>query len=181
MLYPDLVGKLFNGYYVIGSATTDNTGVMIATGYSEVHEVFCKQPSEQDYVRATYVLPTEFLSVKTGISGFYNPDINARNYYWTMMNSTLPIAPAVALNLEFTYKKNIASVIETTGYNGAVDIDVPAEHTDLLTSLACGEAYLDLGQQDMVQMYNTDVNNQMQILLGVSTNNQKEGEDAKVS
>jgi len=181
MLYPDLVGKLFNGYYVITTATTDATGVLQTAGYSEVHEVFCKQPSDETYVRATYVLPTEFLSVKLGYNGFYKPDINNQNYYWTMLNNTVPLAPGVTLNLMFTYKKNIASVIEITGYNGSTDLDIPVEHTDLLTSLACGEAYMDLGQQDMLQMYNGDVNNQLQILIGVSTQQSKEGEDAEVS
>lgn len=177
MLYPELISKLFNSYYVITTSDTDNSGLKSASTYAEVHEVYCKEPNDENYVKATYIIAEQFLSVLTGYNEFYKPNINTLTYYWSMMDGSIKMAPEVKFNLKLSYKKNIASDIEDGGYGGATDFDLPTEHTDLLLSLAAGEAYLDIAQFNMVNAYKSDVTDQLKILVNVSKKAEAEDEN----
>jgi hypothetical protein len=112
--------------------------------------------------------------VKNSINEFYDPDLNTNRFYWSLISGNITVLPTLLLNLNFIARPAIADAIETSGYGGATDIDVPTEHTDLLLGLAAAEAYLDLGDPNMVQAYKSDVLEQVQILAGI-----KQEKDAK--
>lgn len=175
MLYPALIAKLFNQYYNTTTITTSSSGTTDASAYAEVYTVYCKQPSDEDYSKADFMPADEYLDVKHGYNQFYNPDINSRQYYWSNIGGYVKLLPAVELDLEIAYRKNIAYLIESGGYGGATDVDIPTEHTDLLLSLAAVEGYMDIGQTDLVQMFASDVSSQLQILSGVKQ--EKEAKD----
>ena len=166
MLYPTLITKLFQSYYNTATTTTSNTGTLTYDA-AEIFEVFCKQPSDEEYNRAEAISPEDFLSVDAGYSALYEPDINTSAFYWSMMSGSVNILPRILYDVKISYRANVAKNVEAGGYNGATDIDIPKEFTDLLVSLAAAEGYMDLGQVDMIQVYRGDVKDQLDILAGI--------------
>lgn len=167
MLYPALIEKLFQLYYETGVGTTDSSGEFDASTFAEVYTVYCKQPGDENYVKAEFIPADVYLDVKNGYNDFYTPDINTDRYYWSNIGGKIKLLPPLTLNLELADRANTAYNIETNGYGGDYDLDIPTEHTDLLLSFAAVEAYMDIGQTDMVQMFLTDASNQLQILAGI--------------
>jgi len=182
VLYPDLIAKLFNKYYLIATLTTDAAGVFDASTYAEVHEIFVKQPDEESYERATYEPPQDFQSIKLGQSEFYKPDLNDRNYYWSMLDGKVNVVPATTYDVSLTYRSNVAEAVAAGGYSGSVDFDIPFEYTDLLLTLAAGEAYMDVGDAQMIQAYRTDTKEQLELLFAISKKEEQEGtSDAQIN
>lgn len=183
MLYPNLIQKLFQSYYSQGTGTTDTVGKISTLGYAEVFDIYCREPDDEDYFKALFIAPNLYYDIQDGQNSFYTPDLNTNMYYWTQIESEIFILPAVTLQYKILYRMDIASLIENqmsgVGYGGAKDIDVPTEHLDLILSLASSEAYTDIGQPNMVQMYLADVNYQLGILNTVAK--QKEKDDDKDS
>lgn len=179
MLYPSLIQKLFTDYFVSGTGTTNSSGKILSPGYAEIFDVYCKEPSDEIYYKATFISPEKFYDIETGQNKFYEPDLNTDRYYWTRNSTDIFILPAVTLDYKIVYRADVAADVESGGYNGASDIDMPTEYLDLLLSLACSEAYMDIGQFNLVQGYKADVNEQLAIL---TTNNQmKEKKDDEES
>ena len=179
MLYPTLIQKLFQAYYVPATGTTNATGQITTLGYAEVFDVYCKEPSDELYYKATYIAPNLYNDIDTGQNSFYEPDLNDDRYYWTRQNDDILILPAVELDYKIMYRADVALQVETGDYDGAYDLDVPTEFLDLILSLACAEAYTDIGQMNMVQAYQGDVNNQLNLLA--SLYKKKEKDDDKES
>lgn len=172
MLYPSLLDILFKSNTLLGQGTTNSVGEFNVSDYAEIKEVFAKMPSEEEYARAERITIEDFLSIKRGMNPFYTPDLNYKMYYWSIINDTMVILPAHVFTIDFSYRKDIAA---TLVYNGDQDIDIPTEHLDLLLSLACAEAYMDIGQTDMVATYQNDVKGQLEVLS--YTSQKKEAED----
>lgn len=167
MLYPALIARLFQNYYETGTGTTDASGEFDASTYAEVFTIYCKQPGDEEYSKAEFIPADIYLDVKNGYNAFYDPDINTSRYYWSNIGGKIKLLPAVQLNMELTTRANTAYLIESNGYGGAYDLDIPTEHTDLLLSFAAVEAYMDIGQMDMVQGFTNDVASQLQILASL--------------
>jgi hypothetical protein len=174
MLYPELIENLFSGYYVIDEVSSDNSGQISAAPYAEVHEVYCKEPSDERFTKAVAITANNHLSVAAGENAFYKPDINKKQYYWSLIGDYVTILPPVTYQAKLLNRKNTASLIETGGYGGTYDINVPTEHIDLLLSLAAAEGYLDIGQADMVNAYKQDVSEQLSILAQVNKKNEQQ-------
>lgn len=174
LLYPDLIQGLFTNYYSTTSGSTTTTGT-ISFSNSELFDLYCKLPASAEYSRATYVSPEDFLDIKMGINKFYTPDLSNSLFFWTNINDVISVLPAVTLNYQINYRKDIAALVTSGGYGGATDIDVPTEHTDLILSFACAEAYLDLNELNLVNAYKQDANEQLSILA--SKTQKKESAD----
>lgn len=174
MLYPELINNLFTNYYVIDYATTDSAGELDASAYAEVHGLYVKQPSDEVYVKATPVPASDHLTVSLGYNAFYKPDINTSQYFWSLIGGKIACLPAVQLNCKIENRKNTAYLIEGSGYDGSYDLDIPPDNTDLLVSLAAMEAYMDLGQTNMVTLYRQDTMDQLQLLAQTDKKNEKE-------
>ncbi len=171
ILYPDLMQKIFHDFYLESSGTSTVAGVIAlgdSVNFSEVHEVFCKEPTDEDYVRSNFVSPEDYLKVKREENPFYTPNLNTDQYYWTRRSDDIYLLPTVQLSYELTYRPDKAQDIEDAGQGGAVDLDISTEYLDLLLSLACAEAYLDINQGDAVNAYRQDVAEQLQLLAGLS-------------
>ena len=145
--------------------------------HAEIFDVYLKDPNAEEYTKAVYVPPIDFLDVKTGQNEFYNPDLNQLRFFWTRLGMDVVLLPAIALSYWFSYRPNIVATIETDGYGGDTDLDIPTEHLDLLLSLACAEAYLDIGQIDLVNAYKSDAGEQLAILTHVSDKQEKKDTD----
>ncbi len=179
MLYPVLIQKLFQSYYVSTTGTTDSTGQITTLGFAEVFDVYCKEPSDEVYFKATFVTPDVYYDIETGQNSFYVPDLNTDRYYWTRISNDVLILPAVQLSYKIMYRADVALQVENGDYDGAYDLDVPTEHLDLILSFAAAEAYTDIGQINMVQAYQSDVNAQLSLLA--SLYQKKEKNDDKES
>lgn len=179
MLYSVLIQKLFQSYHSIEIGDTVTPGKIVGSSYAEVFDIYCKEPTDEEYFKATFVSPASYYDIETGRNKFYIPDLNTNTYYWTRIDGDILILPAVQLNYKIIYRPDIAAQIETAGQGGSYDLDIPTEHLDLLLSLATAEAYMDAGQTDMVQLFKQDVIEQLNILAGVSR--QKEKNDDKQS
>lgn len=173
MLYPKLIQQLFQSYYKTTSGTTNSSGVITTLSYAEVFDVYCKEPSDEVYFKATFITPDQYFDIETGQNKFYEPDLNTDRYYWTRRDDDILILPAVQLDYKISYREDVATAVESGGYAGANDLDVPTEHLDLLLSLACAEAYTDIGQVDMVTLYEKDLMSQLSILSNVSQKEEK--------
>jgi len=177
MLYPVLIQKLFQRYYTTTTGTTNATGKITTLGYAEVFDIYCKEPTDEEYFKADYVEPSLYWDIETGQNKFYEPDLNDDSYFWTRQDGNILILPAVELSYKVMYRADIATNVETTGQGGANDIDVPTEHLDLLLALACAEAYTDIGQTDMVQLHKADLMEQLSILSNVSKQKEKDDDE----
>jgi len=182
LLYPKLIAKIYHKFYKTVTAITTTAGEYVLKDESdasplyiiEVFEVLSKEPAQETFVRAYPVGPDNWLSVQQGINTFYTPDLNDRQYYWTVENGRLIMMPTVKFNLKMKIRDDIASKIED-GIGD--DLDLIPEYSDLLLSLACMEAYLDIGQPDMAKAYNGDVINQLQILTAQTQRMDMKDED----
>lgn len=176
VLYPDLMQKVYHDFYEEASGTTNASGQITSlTSWSEVFEVFTKQPTDEDYVRANFISPENFLKVKREENAFYTASLNTNQYFWTRRSNDIYLLPAVQLNYELTYRPDRAAEIETAGQGGAVDLDVATEYLDLLLALTCAEAYLDIGQFNISGAYKQDAQEQLSLLVGLTQ--KKEAKD----
>lgn len=176
ILYPDLMAKISHSFYNTASGTSSAAGVVTHVAYSEIYEIFCKEPSDEDYVRANFIVPEDFLKVWYEENSFFKPDLNTDQYYWTRRsNTTLLVMPAVTLNWVSSYRKDTAALVEAGGQGGSQDLEIGTEYLDLLLSLAAAEAYLDINQGDAVNAYRQDVNEQLALLATMS--NKQESKD----
>ena len=166
LFYPELIQKMFQNYYKPQSGTSGVTGQITDAPYVEILSVHCKRSVDADFSKATYVSPDDYNNILSGLNRFYTGDAEQGIYFWTLLNaSTVPtvmLLPAQTLDYRIVYRPDTISSIETSGYSG-VDIDIPKEFIDLLLSLSASEAYLDIGQVDMYNLYANDVTQQLSI------------------
>jgi len=179
VLYPNLSQKIFQDFFQELSGTSTGGGVVSpAINWSEIHEAFVREPGDEDYVRANFISPEDYLKVKHEENPFYAGNLNTDMFYWTRRSNDIYFLPAVTLQYELTYRSDKAQDIEDGGQGGAVDLDISTEYLDLLLSLACVEAYIDIGQGDVAGAYKQDVNEQLQLLAGFS-NKMEQTDDTK--
>ena len=176
-LFPGLIERLFNSYYNNATLTSNGSGVISNFTYAEIFDAYVKDPNEESYTKAVYISPIDFLDVKTGQNKFYEPDLDQKRFFWTRQGTDVLLLPPITLDCWFTYRQNIAAILEDDGYGGVTDIDVPTEHTDLLLSLACAEAYLDIGQPELVTAYKNDAAEQLMLLSNLSEEKDKKDKD----
>jgi len=172
MLFPSLANQVFKNFTNITTLTTSVSGTFSFANYDEVFEVFCKLPDDEEYNRATYITPDEYISTYTGYSDFYNPDYNSKTFYWSVIADEVKVLPAMQYSVFFSYRKDLS---QTMTYAGDVDIDVPGEYWDIILSLAAQEAYMDIGDVNMIEIYKKDVD--LQINFIGTTKQMKENSD----
>ena len=169
VLYPDLMAKISHSFYETASGTSTSGGVISHTAFSEVYEIFCKEPSDEDYVRANFIVPEDFLKVFYEENAFFTPNLNTDQYFWTRKsNNQLLLMPTVTLQWVSSYRKDTAALVEAGGQGGSQDLELGTEYLDLLLSLAAAEAYMDINQGDAVNNYRQDVNEQLALLANLS-------------
>lgn len=170
VLYPDLMQKMFHDFYAEKTGTSNTSGVisLSSTNWSEIFEVFCKEPADEDYVRANFISPEDYLKVKLEENAFFTPSLNTDQYFWTRRSSDVHLLPTVQLSYQLTYRPDKAKDVEDGGQGGVTDIDISTEYLDMLLSLASAEAYMDIGQLDLVNAYNQDAAGQLGLLANVS-------------
>jgi len=177
VLYPNLTQKIFHDFFTEATGTTSASGQITSlTNWSEVFEVFVKEPTDESYVRANFVSPEDYLKVKQEENAFYVPSLNNDLYYWTRRSNDIYILPTVTLSYVMTYRPDTAKIIEDAGQSGASDLDIATEYQDLLLSLACAEAYLDTNQTDAVSAYKKDVAEQLALIVNMSRDKETKDE-----
>lgn len=160
--YPQLLSKLSHLLFSNISINSNAAGIITSTfEFAEVYELYCKEPTHEAYTRAIPLKPDEFLAVKHGENAFYTPDLNTKTYYWSIIDNKVNILPEITWNCNIQYRKPANPNLT---YNGSEDLSIPSEFIDILLSLACAEAYMDIGQADLVTMYTNDVNLQLGLL-----------------
>ena len=185
VLYPDLMQKIYHDFYKTATGTSNSNGIITSLDpgspappeWSEIFEVYCKEPTDEDYVRANFISPEDYLKVKHEENPFYMADLNTDQYYWTRRSDDIYLLPAITLSYELTYRPDTAKLIEDAGLGGTTDIDISTEYLDLLLALACAEAYMDIGQGNFAGAYKNDVNEQLALLANVSNKMDIKDED----
>jgi len=161
-LYPELTFMVFKSNYKVRSTdTTDTSGTFDVSAYEEIYEVFCKMPTDEEWNRATYITPKDYVSTFTGYSDFYTPDYNSSTFYWSVISNNISILPQIQYSIFYSYREDDSSDFV---YNTGTDLVMDPTFWDILLSLAAAEAYMDIGQMDMVNMYKADVSEQLQVL-----------------
>jgi hypothetical protein len=167
LLYPTLANRLLKKQFLVDSGDTNGLGIYPLGVYNqeaEIFEVLAKEPAQETYARATYVLPEDWNSVTGSINIFYIPDLNTRSYFWTLMDNKIRLSPPASYNLQISMRLDRAASIETGGQGGTYDIDLPTEQLDLILAAAATEAYLDIGQPDLANANLSDFMSQLQLL-----------------
>ena len=177
VLYPDLIKKIFTSYYVDGDLPTTATGTLALSNIIEIYDLFVREPNSVDWVRCTYISPTEYVSTDAGYNVFFKQDLENYTYYYSIVNGEIKILPRTLYETKYLYRPDTIALVEAGGYAGTADLDVPTTFQDLLLTLAAVEAYLDLGELNYVNSYMADFGSQFQIL--VNSNQKKETMDEK--
>jgi len=168
---------MFQNYYLSTTGTTGSGGVFGAINYAEIYDIYCKEPSDEEYFKADFMTPDIFYDIETGRNSFYVPDLNSDRYFWTRQNTFVRILPAVELDYKIIYRPDTVALIQADGQGGDYDLDIPTEYQDLLLTLSAIEAYTDIGQVDMIQMHKNDVTEQLGVIA--ATKQMKEKDDDK--
>lgn len=172
LLHPALTDKMFKNYFVPYTGTTSSVGTLTFSN-AEIFDVYAKRPTDEDYTKAVYINASQYEDVKTGQNAFYNPSVDTAQYYWTIIQDSVYILPTITYTVKIMYRPDIASSL---AYGGSTDIDIPTEFLDLLLSMASIEAYIDIGQLDIVQMLKADIGEQFSILANVKQEKEQKDE-----
>lgn len=160
ILYPTLADEITKNYLTYGEFNTNDAGVVQGISFERVITVMVRADAGDPWVSATELKPDEFVEVKTEQNEFYIPDREEEKFYYSVFNGAVSLLPADQYSKTFIhYQKSVA----TPTYS-ANDIEVPRSMYDILLNLAAGEAMMDLGQLDMVQIFNGEASNQLKIL-----------------
>jgi len=171
-LYPEIYKEVFPDLILTSSILqSDSDGIY---DYSDLNaecikELFCKLPSDSDWNRATYVCLEDYLSTKNALNRFYTPSADTQTYFWTIQQDKIYILPELELSINFTYTREL---YEFT-YAGLDDILVPSEYHHMIVSLACYEAFMDLGDA-RAQSYMQDATNSIAVLTAKLRKEQSE-------
>jgi hypothetical protein len=162
-----MIEKIFQAWYSDITGTTNANGeITTLTTAAEVLDVYCKMPTDEIYNRAVFIAPDKYMDVKTGQNAFYSPNINTNQYYWSREGDDVRLLPPTTLSYQVMYRIDESALIESTGQGGANDITIKSEFLDLLLSLACAEAYMDIGQYDAASAYKQDAAEYLALLAG---------------
>lgn len=165
-LLPEQINKIFTNYFKVNQFTSSSVGIlgMTASSIREALEVLVRwQSGTEEWIRADYIDPMDYLSIETGQNDFYSPDLNQQRVFWTMIGDNISLLPQV----QYTMKVFYIGSIPNFEYNGSTDIDMPIEFFDILLALAASEAYLDVGEFNMSTAFKGDANDQIRILATV--------------
>lgn len=177
LLHPELLSLLFKRYFITTTITTNDSGILTleALPRTEVFSIYARQPSEETYKKVRYVAIGLGLDTEMGENEFYTPNLNTGQLYWYQESDNIHILPAVKYDIKLLYRPDILAIVESEGYSGTTDLDIPSDCIDILLSAACAEAYMDLGELQLVESYKKDLSEQLMILA--STQQQKEKKD----
>ena len=131
-------------------------------------------PTDEEWSMATYVSPDEYVSTFTGYSDFYSPDYNSSTFYWSIIGDNVSLLPQLQYSVFFSYRTDIAASLS---YTGDDDIDIPSIYWDIILSYAASEAYMDIGDAKMVNLYGGDVNQQLQLIATVKQDKEHKDEN----
>lgn len=164
LLYPELIQTLFNKFYEYATGTSSSIGEITPSNSSEVFEVQIKRSVDNNYQRARFINQEEYIDIANGLNKFFVPDLDNQIYFWTMLDQKIKILPSTTYQYQIMIRRDTAALLASGGYNGSYDLDIPTEFIDIILSAACAEAYLDVGESNLVQAYRQDVNEQLTVL-----------------
>lgn len=180
LLYPTLTYKIFQGYYEPVEGNSNAQGEIIGINAAEYVSVHCKRSTDTDYVKATPISLEDYYSILDGENVFYKGDAESGIYFWVTKGATttpiIYLLPKQTLSYRVIYRPNILAAIETSGYSSAVDIDIMSDYVDLLISFAAAEAYMDIGQVDMYNLFNNDATQQLNVLVAKTEKEEQKDE-----
>lgn len=129
---------------------------------------------------ASYINPNNYISVKNGKNSEYAPSIETKEIYYTTINNSIYLLPQDEKNryegIEIVYIPDSESI----SYSDLekVELNIPLDYIDLLITMAATEGMQDIARQDKVQLYNSDVVGQLNILTQYSNvSEQRKGAD----
>lgn len=166
MSYPLLAEKILKKQFLVDYGTTNGGGIYPLGVYNNeatIFELLAKEPAQESYERATYVLPEDWISIAGEVNIFYVPNLNTRSYYWTLLDNAIRVSPPTTFDIQISLRIDRAALIETSGQGGTYDLDVPTELLDIILAAATTEAYLDLGQPDLANAHFNDFTAQVQL------------------
>jgi hypothetical protein len=154
---PQTIKKVFNNLFQYRTGETDNGGkISFAQLPGNVYEIYAR-PSGTDaeeWGLCDWVDTENWISVKTGTNKFYVPDLNTRQYFWTIIKvanlvpAKIEILPAV--KYEYNLSLRNAIVFPEHGVDPDIeDLDLKEEFADILIGVAASNAYFEFGKSDM--------------------------------
>lgn len=117
-------------------------------------------------IKAIFIDPDKYLSVKNGNNDQYTPSVS--KVFYTFFNDLIYLLPRFSSNtnkytqIELTYKKDAPTL------NRESEIPMSREYVDILVVMAANEAMQDIARGDKVNLYTGDLSGQLAILKGYS-------------
>lgn len=163
-VFPNLCPTLFERTLESIAGTTSPSGTIDISNYPKVFELYVKEQSSELYFKAIEVHPYNWESVKAGTNQLFKPDLNKNQVYWVEMNKTIYLTPPTTYIYRMLVRPDVINLVESTGYNGANDIDIKGENIDLLSTYAAAEAYSDIGETNKAQLLRQEVIDQLTVI-----------------
>ena len=108
-----------------------------------------------------YITPDKYLSTKYQENDMYN---TKDEYFYTILENKIYLLP-ILTNKQY-YKVELICLEDVPELNKNDELNIPNSYIDLLVAMAALEAMEDLGRSDKVQLYTSEINNQLSILKG---------------
>lgn len=166
--------------YAIKNLTTNEEqsgkGISLDETYLDIENLYVKL-NDDSIIQANRLSSKNYLGVKNKTNLEYIPSIENKQVYYTFLNKKIYLLPEgnkVYTALEIIYTPDS----EALNTDPDTEIDIPREYADLLITAAAIEGMMDVGRQDKVQLYTSDLTNQLNVLTQYSTyKEQKKGSE----
>lgn len=158
---PQTIKKVFNNLFQYRTGVSDNSGKITFTQMpGNVYEIYLRPvgTDAEKWELGDWVDTSDWISVKVGTNKFYVPNLNTRQYFWTIIKSgdlsptKLEILPAV----KYEYNLSLRNALVFPEYSvdvDAEDIDLKEEFSDILIGIAASNAYFEFGKADMGKVF----------------------------
>lgn len=156
---PKLIRKVFNNFYQYRTGLTDNSGKISFNIFpGEVYELYIKPFNTEKWELADYVEQMDWMTVKTGQNEFYVPDLNKKDYYWTVIKAGTTVPPKIEIlpAVKYDYMVTLREAMIFPEHSLVAedeDIDIKEEFSDIMINFGASAAWFELGKADMGKVF----------------------------
>jgi hypothetical protein len=117
-------------------------------------------------VQATYKRPEEYLNILHGVNTITTPSFVDKKIFFTFLNNSLQLLPihSILNNENHYYAVQYICLPDTAVYGIDDKLPITYDYLDILINLAAIEGSMDIANQVKYQLYQSEVNGQLQIL-----------------
>lgn len=144
---------------------TYNGEVVILDNIKELYVGIGEESGDAAIVKADYIIPENYLSVKYGRNSLYIP--STEQVYYTIINNRIKLLPVLySSSLKYLWIDSVISGNFFSYKDDNQELLLSKDYIDMLITLAAMEGMEDLGRQDKYNLYATTFTSNVNILSG---------------